>query len=145
VADDDGLAVVDVADLRRRSARQLRRRRIQNRTLEVIVLGTLAAWSSCVVAHSVKAGASWSLHGIAATPVTLKRGPAVKVVDGPRTETVPREEWPARLDALLESARNVHLLTPDGDLHARRTKKGNWLVSHSKASSETAGRGGARS
>jgi SAM-dependent methyltransferase len=73
--------------------------------------------------------------GIAATPVTLKRGPAVKVVDGPRTETVPREEWPARLDALLEAARNVHLLAPDGDLHARRTKKGNWLVSHAKPSS----------
>jgi SAM-dependent methyltransferase len=75
--------------------------------------------------------------GIAATPVTLKRGPAVKVVDGPRTETVPREDWPARLDALLEGARNVHLLGPDGDLHARRTKKGNWLVSHGKPSSET--------
>jgi SAM-dependent methyltransferase len=77
------------------------------------------------------------VDGIAAAPVTLKRGPAVKVVDGPRTETVPREEWPARLDALLESARNVHLLAPDGDLHARRTKKGNWLVSHAKPSSAT--------
>jgi SAM-dependent methyltransferase len=75
--------------------------------------------------------------GIAATPVTLKRGPAVKVVDGPRTETVPREEWPARLDALLEGARNVHLLAPDGDLHARRTKKGDWLVSHARPSSGT--------
>jgi SAM-dependent methyltransferase len=74
--------------------------------------------------------------GVSATPVALKRGPAVKVVDGPRTETVPREEWPARLDALLESARNVHLLSPEGDLHARRTKKGNWLVSHGKPSSE---------
>ncbi|MFL5962599.1 MAG: class I SAM-dependent methyltransferase [Gaiellaceae bacterium] len=74
--------------------------------------------------------------GVVAAPVALKRGPAVKVVDGPRTETVPREEWPARLDALLESARNVHLLAPDGDLHARRTKKGNWLVSHGKPSSE---------
>jgi SAM-dependent methyltransferase len=75
--------------------------------------------------------------GIAATPVTLKRGPAVKVVDGPRTETVPREDWPARLDALLENARNVHLLAPDGDLHARRAKRGNWLVSHGKPSSQT--------
>jgi SAM-dependent methyltransferase len=73
--------------------------------------------------------------GISATPVTLKRGPAVKVVDGPQTETVPREEWPARLDTLLEGARNVHLLAPDGDLHARRTKKGNWLVSQGKPSS----------
>ncbi len=70
-----------------------------------------------------------------ATPVALKRGPAVKIVDGPRTETIPREEWPARLDAVLASARNVHLLAPDGDVHARRTKKGKWLVSHAKASS----------
>ena len=77
------------------------------------------------------------VDGIAATPVTLKRGPAVKVVDGPRTETVPRDEWPARLETLLESARNVHLLAPDGDLHARRTKKGNWLVSNAKPSSAT--------
>jgi SAM-dependent methyltransferase len=75
--------------------------------------------------------------GIAVTPVALKRGPALKVVDGPRTETVPREDWPARLDALLENARNVHLLAPDGDLHARRTKRGSWLVSQGKPSSQT--------
>jgi SAM-dependent methyltransferase len=90
--------------------------------------------------HSRALGEGWRklvADGITATPVTLKRGPAVKVVDGPRTETVPREEWPVRLDALLESARNVHLLAPDGDLHARRTKKGNWLVSRGKPSSET--------
>jgi SAM-dependent methyltransferase len=73
--------------------------------------------------------------GVTATPVTLRRGPAVKIVDGPRTETIPREEWPARLDALLREARNVHLLSPDGDVHARRTKKGKWLVSRGKASS----------
>jgi SAM-dependent methyltransferase len=73
--------------------------------------------------------------GVTVTPVSLRRGPAVKVVDGPRTETIPREEWPARLDALLSAATNVHLLAPDGDLHARRTKKGKWLVSRGKASS----------
>jgi len=60
--------------------------------------------------------------GISATPVTLRRGPAVKVVDGARRETVPREEWPTRLDELLASVRDVHLLSPDGDVHARRTK-----------------------
>ena len=76
------------------------------------------------------------VDGVTATPVSLRRGPAVKVVDGARTETVSREEWPARLDALLEPARNVHLLAPDGDLHARRTKKGRWLVSHGKPSSD---------
>jgi SAM-dependent methyltransferase len=77
------------------------------------------------------------VDGVAATPVSLRRGPAVKLVDGPRTETVPRTEWPARLDALLEEARHVHLLAPDGDVHARRTKKGNWLVSRGKPSSES--------
>jgi SAM-dependent methyltransferase len=76
--------------------------------------------------------------GVTATPVALRRGPAVKIVDGPRTETVSREEWPARLDAILESARNVHVLAPDGDLHARRTKKGRWLVSRGRASSTAA-------
>ena len=76
------------------------------------------------------------VDGVTATPVSLRRGLAVQLVDGPRTETVPRAEWPARFDALLEPARNVHLLAPDGDLHARRTKKGNWLVSHGKPSSE---------
>jgi SAM-dependent methyltransferase len=75
------------------------------------------------------------VDGVAVTPVSLRRGPALKVVDGPRTETVPRDEWPARLDALLEHARNVHLLAPDGDVHARRTKRGKWLVSRGKASS----------
>jgi len=78
------------------------------------------------------------VDGVTATPVSLRRGRAVKVVDGPRTETVPREEWPVRLDALLEPARNVHLLAADGDVHARRTKKGRWLVSRGKPSSEVA-------
>ena len=78
------------------------------------------------------------IDGVSATPVSLRRGPAVKVVDGARTETVPRAEWPARLDALLEPARNVHLLAPDGDVHARRTKKGKWLVSRGKPSSDAA-------
>jgi SAM-dependent methyltransferase len=72
---------------------------------------------------------------VTASPVSLRRGPAVKVVDGPRTETVSRGEWPARLDALLATAKHVHLLAPDGDFHARRTKKGEWLVSRSRASS----------
>ena len=78
------------------------------------------------------------VDGVTATPVSLRRGPAVKVVDGPRTDTVPREEWPARLDGLLAAATNVHLLAPDGDVHARRTKKGKWLVSRGKASSPAA-------
>ncbi len=67
--------------------------------------------------------------------MTVARGDAVKVVDGARTETVPLEEWPTRLDALLAGATNVHLLAPDGDVHARRGKRGTWLVSRGRPSS----------
>lgn len=81
------------------------------------------------------------IDGVTATPVELRRGAAVKIVDGPRTETVERADWPARLDALLRDARNVHLLAPDGDTHARRTKKGKWLVSTGKPSSTEAASG----
>jgi SAM-dependent methyltransferase len=83
-------------------------------------------------------GGGWRklvVDGLTATPVELKRGAAVKLVDGPRTETVDRDAWPGRLDALLAGARNAHLLSPDGDVHARRTKKGKWLESVAKASS----------
>src|SRR5690348_3738095 len=73
--------------------------------------------------------------GVAASPVELRRGPAVKIVDGVRTETVPVQGWPDRLDALLEGARNVHLHAPGGDIHARRTKRGRWLVTHARPSS----------
>jgi SAM-dependent methyltransferase len=76
------------------------------------------------------------VDGVAATPVELKRGPAIKLVDGPRTETIERGDWPGKLDALLEDAKNVHLLSPEGDLHARRTKKGKWLVASGKPSSD---------
>jgi SAM-dependent methyltransferase len=78
------------------------------------------------------------VDGVSATPVELRRGPAVKLVDGPRTETVERGDWPTRLDAMLVDAKNVHLLSPDGDLHARRTKKGKWLVASGKPSSDAA-------
>jgi SAM-dependent methyltransferase len=78
------------------------------------------------------------VDGLTATPVELRRGRAVKLVDGPRTETVEADAWPARLDALLAVARHVHLLAPDGDLHARRTKKGKWLVSRGRPSSAAA-------
>ena len=62
----------------------------------------------------------------------------LKIVDGPRTETVPRADWAARLDALLADAKHVHLHAPDGDLHARRTKKGRWLSSRGRPSSTAA-------
>lgn len=59
----------------------------------------------------------------------------MKLVDGPRTETIDRDAWPARLDALLADARHAHLLSPGGDVHARRTKKGKWLESVARPSS----------
>jgi SAM-dependent methyltransferase len=79
--------------------------------------------------------------GVAASPVELRRGPAVKVVDGPRTETVPIDEWPERLETLLRDARDVHLHSASGDVHARRTKRGRWLVSHGRPSTDAAATG----
>jgi SAM-dependent methyltransferase len=87
-------------------------------------------------------GGGWRklvVDGVTAAPVELRRGSAVKLVEGPRTETVEQGAWPDRLDALLAGARTAHLLAPDGDLHARRTKKGKWLVSHGRPSSTRAG------
>jgi SAM-dependent methyltransferase len=75
------------------------------------------------------------VDGVTAEPVELRRGAAVKLVDGPRTETVTRAAWEARLDELLAAARNVHLHDPAGDLHARRTKRGRWLTSKGRPSS----------
>ncbi len=76
--------------------------------------------------------------GVTATPVELKRGAAVKVERDGRTEIVEGDDWPARLDTLLAEARHVHLLSPDGDLHARRTKKGRWLLSRGRPSAPAA-------
>ena len=78
------------------------------------------------------------VDGTTVTPVHVRGGPAVKVVEGPRTETVPLDRWPARFDALAERARQLHLHGPEGDLHARRTKRGRWLVSRGKPSSTAA-------
>jgi len=76
--------------------------------------------------------------GLTATPVELRRGPAVKLEHDGVTETIGRDTWPERLDELIAGARHVHLLAPDGDLHARRTKKGKWLLSRGRPSSPAA-------
>jgi hypothetical protein len=83
-------------------------------------------------------GVGWRklvVDGVTAVPVELKRGAAVKVEEGGRTETVDRAAWPERLEELLADARHIHLHAPDGDTHARRTKKGRWLVSRGRPSS----------
>jgi SAM-dependent methyltransferase len=89
-------------------------------------------------------GVGWRklvVDGASATPVELKRGPAVKLEHDGRTETVERHAWPERLDALLAGATHVQLHAPDGDLHARRTKKGRWLVSRGRPSAPAPARG----
>jgi SAM-dependent methyltransferase len=90
----------------------------------------LTDWRKCVfTSDGVKATAS---------PVQLKRGPAVKVVRAQgakdQTSTVRAADWPARAQELLENASRVHLLAVDGDWHARRGKRGRWLVSRGKRS-----------
>ena len=72
--------------------------------------------------------------GVTATPVDApprRRGQGRRRRRAPRPCRAPT--WP---DAPRRAARrraNVHLLAPDGDVHARRTKKGRWLVSHAQA------------
>jgi SAM-dependent methyltransferase len=74
------------------------------------------------------------VDGLAASPVDLSRGRAVKLVEGERTEIVDAAAWPARLDTLLADATHVHLHGEERDLHARRTKKGRWLTSSGRPS-----------
>ncbi len=82
------------------------------------------------------------IDDLTATPVELRRGASVKLERDGRTEIVARDAWAPRLDALLANARHVHLLAPDGDLHARRTKKGSWLLSRGRPSSPAPARAG---
>jgi SAM-dependent methyltransferase len=92
--------------------------------------GRLDEWRKCVVSG---AGARAT-----ATPVQLKRGPAVKLVraDGrrERTSTLVAADWPALACELLDEADRVHLHAVAGDWHARRTKRGRWLVSRGRPS-----------
>ncbi len=77
--------------------------------------------------------------GVAASPVELRRGPAVKVVDGVRTETVPQSTAGRRASTSCSSMRATFTCTrPTGDVHARRTKRGRWLVSRGRPSAATA-------
>jgi hypothetical protein len=90
----------------------------------------LADWRTCVVTVGDRK--------VTATPVQLKRGPAVKLEQrhGARAQTriVPPDEWPSELAVLLDAGERVHVLSGSGDWHARRTKRGRWLVSRGKPS-----------
>jgi SAM-dependent methyltransferase len=77
---------------------------------------------------------------LTASPVGLKRGPAVKLVEtvGKREETrnVALADWPIELRGLLdEPLLGIDVVGANGDWHARQTKKGRWLVSRGKPSS----------
>lgn len=77
-----------------------------------------------------------------ASPVRLKGGPAVKLVtrrDG-REETtiIATADWPIALEEILAEAEHVHVVGGEHDWHARRTKRGRWLVSRGKASAPVA-------
>jgi SAM-dependent methyltransferase len=86
-------------------------------------------------------------HGrLVASPVALKRGPAVKLIEtiGRREETrnVPLADWPGELRSLLDQPlEGIDVVGATGDWHARRTKKGRWLVTRGKPSSPGAARG----
>jgi len=76
---------------------------------------------------------------LTASPVGLKRGPAVKLVEtvGKREETrnVALADWPGELrDLLDEPLLGIDVVGVNGDWHARQTKKGRWLVSRGKPS-----------
>ena len=76
---------------------------------------------------------------LTASPVGLKRGPAVKLVEtvGKREETrnVALADWPVELRGLLdEPLLGIDVVGVNGDWHARQTKKGRWLVSRGKPS-----------
>ena len=76
---------------------------------------------------------------LTASPVGLKRGPVVKLVEtvGKREETrnVALANWPGELRGLLdEPLLGIDVVGVGGDWHARRTKKGRWLVTRGKPS-----------
>jgi SAM-dependent methyltransferase len=89
-------------------------------------------WSKCVFQRP-------ELGRLVASPVALKRGPAVQLVEtvGRRevTRNVPWSEWPDELRKLLDGPLDrVDVVGRDADWHARRSKKGRWLVSRGKPS-----------
>jgi SAM-dependent methyltransferase len=76
---------------------------------------------------------------LVASPVALKRGPAVKLVEtvGKRqvTRSIQLDDWPIELRRLLdEPLVGIDVVGRLADWHARQTKKGRWLVNRTKPS-----------
>jgi SAM-dependent methyltransferase len=92
----------------------------------------LESWSKAVIRRPGKGR-------LTASPVALKRGPSVKLVEevGRREETrnVALADWPTELRTLLdEELLGIDVVGSNGDWHARRTRKGRWLVTRGKPS-----------
>ena len=126
------------ADARARGGRRAPGRRVVHpaaaagaRGAEV---GTLAHMEQL---HERALGDGWRklvVDGVTATPVDVRRGAAVKVVDGPRTETVPRAEWPAQARrAARRRAQRAPARRRTATCTRGARRRATWLVSSGKA------------
>jgi len=96
------------------------------------------AWRKAVVVPA-KGGPPAAWQRLTASPVMLRRGPAIKFVTRANgretTATIPLEKWPERLmDAIEAGPCHLEVLARDHDWHARRTRDGRWLVTRSRPS-----------
>lgn len=103
--------------------------------LRILRDGAGGAWLKGVFSHPVTA--PW--EKTVAEPVTLARGPAVKltITEGGklRTETTDVADWPQRLANLLaDGPSHINVLGRTNDWHARFSKSGRWLMSKGKPS-----------
>ena len=92
----------------------------------------IESWTKCTLRRPERGK-------LVASPVGLKRGAAVKLVEnvGKRQETrnVMLADWPGELRGLLdEPLLGIDVVGANGDWHARQTKRGRWLVSRGRPS-----------
>lgn len=94
-------------------------------------------WTKAVFSHPRSDDASW--EKVTVEPVSLAGGRSAKVVTTAHgrvtTATVGAGQWQPRInDLLLGDPTHINVLSPDGDWHARLTKRERWLVSRGKPS-----------
>lgn len=92
----------------------------------------IESWTKCTLRRPERGK-------LVASPVALKRGPSVKLVEnvGKRQETrnVALADWPGELRRLLdEPLLGIDVVGINGDWHARQTKRGRWLVTRGRPS-----------
>ncbi len=95
-------------------------------------------WHRCVFS-----GGAGPATKVRARTVQIGQEPRVQLThfSGPQTrdENIPLNEWPQTLERLVDGPHDrIHLSAPDADWHARRTRKGRWLVSRGKPSAPSA-------